>query len=69
MCLGSCSRQSIESRKWLTWALQIRPEYDLVCNGVELSSGAIRNHVPDIMYKAFEIAGFQEAEIDISSQF
>ncbi len=32
-------------------------QYDLVCNGVELSSGAIRNHVPDIMYKAFEIAG------------
>ncbi len=32
-------------------------QYDLVCNGIELSSGAIRNHVPDIMYKAFEIAG------------
>ncbi len=32
-------------------------QYDLVCNGVELSSGAIRNHVPEIMYKAFEIAG------------
>jgi aspartyl-tRNA synthetase len=32
-------------------------QYDLVCNGIELSSGAIRNHVPDIMYKAFKIAG------------
>ncbi len=32
-------------------------QYDLVCNGIELSSGAIRNHVPEIMYKAFEIAG------------
>ena len=33
-------------------------QYDIVCNGVELSSGAIRNHVPEIMYKAFEIAGY-----------
>ncbi|PTY06806.1 aspartate--tRNA ligase [Verrucomicrobia bacterium LW23] len=33
-------------------------QYDIVCNGIELSSGAIRNHVPDIMYKAFEIAGY-----------
>ena len=33
-------------------------QYDIVCNGVELSSGAIRNHSPDIMYKAFEIAGY-----------
>ena len=33
-------------------------QYDLVCNGIELSSGAIRNHVPEIMYKAFEIAGY-----------
>jgi aspartyl-tRNA synthetase len=33
-------------------------QYDIVCNGVELSSGAIRNHRPDIMYKAFEIAGY-----------
>ena len=34
-------------------------QYDIVCNGVELSSGAIRNHRPDIMYKAFEIAGYR----------
>jgi len=39
-------------------------QYDIVCNGVELSSGAIRNHRPDIMYKAFEIAGYTKAEVD-----
>jgi aspartyl-tRNA synthetase len=37
---------------------------DIVCNGVELSSGAIRNHRPDIMYKAFEIAGYSQADVD-----
>ncbi len=36
-------------------------QYDIVCNGVELSSGAIRNHRPDVMKKAFEIAGYSEA--------
>jgi aspartyl-tRNA synthetase len=41
-------------------------QYDIVCNGVELSSGAIRNHRPDIMYKAFEIAGYSKAEVDES---
>jgi aspartyl-tRNA synthetase len=39
-------------------------QYDIVCNGVELSSGAIRNHRPDIMYKAFEIAGYTKGEVD-----
>jgi len=39
-------------------------QYDIVCNGVELSSGAIRNHRPDIMYKAFEIAGYTREEVD-----
>jgi aspartyl-tRNA synthetase len=39
-------------------------QYDIVCNGVELSSGAIRNHRPDIMYKAFEIAGYSKEEVD-----
>ena len=39
-------------------------QYDIVCNGVELSSGAIRNHRRDIMYKAFEIAGYSNAEVD-----
>jgi aspartyl-tRNA synthetase len=39
-------------------------QYDIVCNGVELSSGAIRNHRPDIMYKAFAIAGYTQEEVD-----
>jgi aspartyl-tRNA synthetase len=39
-------------------------QYDIVCNGIELSSGAIRNHRPDIMYKAFEIAGYTQDEVD-----
>ncbi|MDC1375549.1 aspartate--tRNA ligase [bacterium] len=39
-------------------------QYDLVCNGIELSSGAIRNHVPEIMYKAFEIAGHNTNVVD-----
>src|SRR4028119_1482624 len=39
-------------------------QYDIVCNGVELSSGAIRNHRPDIMYKAFEIAGYTKDQVD-----
>ena len=39
-------------------------QYDIVCNGIELSSGAIRNHRPDIMYKAFEIAGYTREEVD-----
>ncbi|HEX6119559.1 MAG TPA: aspartate--tRNA ligase [Dongiaceae bacterium] len=39
-------------------------QYDIVCNGVELSSGAIRNHLPEIMYKAFEIAGYAASEVE-----
>ncbi|PPR49058.1 MAG: Aspartate--tRNA ligase [Alphaproteobacteria bacterium MarineAlpha5_Bin5] len=39
-------------------------QYDIVCNGVELSSGAIRNHRTDIMYKAFEIAGYSKSDIE-----
>ena len=39
-------------------------QYDIVCNGIELSSGAIRNHVPEIMYKAFEIAGYDRSVVD-----
>src|SRR5260370_30883437 len=39
-------------------------QYDIVCNGVELASGAIRNHLPEIMYKAFAIAGYVEADVD-----
>ena len=39
-------------------------QYDIVCNGVELSSGAIRNHRPDIMLRAFEIAGYGQEEVE-----
>ena len=39
-------------------------QYDIVCNGVELSSGAIRNHLPEIMYKAFSIAGYDRNEVE-----
>ena len=39
-------------------------QYDIVCNGVELSSGAIRNHKPEIMLKAFEIAGYPASEVE-----
>jgi aspartyl-tRNA synthetase len=39
-------------------------QYDIVCNGVELSSGAIRNHLPEIMYKAFEIAGYSRDDVE-----
>ena len=39
-------------------------QYDIVCNGVELSSGAIRNHLPEVMYKAFSIVGYAREEIE-----
>lgn len=39
-------------------------QYDIVCNGIELSSGAIRNHKPEIMLKAFEIAGYDASEVE-----
>lgn len=39
-------------------------QYDIVCNGIELSSGAVRNHKPEIMYKAFEIAGYDNSIVD-----
>ncbi len=39
-------------------------QYDIVCNGIELSSGAIRNHKPDLMYKLFSIAGYNKLEVD-----
>ncbi len=42
-------------------------QYDIVCNGIELSSGAIRNHVPELMYKLFEIAGYSKN--DVNSKF
>src|SRR6056300_887660 len=39
-------------------------QYDIVCNGIELSSGAIRNHIPDLMYKLFSIAGYVKKQVD-----
>jgi aspartyl-tRNA synthetase len=39
-------------------------QYDIVCNGIELSSGAIRNHIPDLMYKLFNIAGYSKSDVD-----
>jgi aspartyl-tRNA synthetase len=39
-------------------------QYDIVCNGIELSSGAVRNHSPEVMYKAFGIAGYSKAQVD-----
>ena len=40
-------------------------QYDIVCNGVELSSGAIRNHIPELMYKLFSIAGYSKKDVDM----
>ena len=39
-------------------------QYDIVCNGVELSSGAIRNHIPELMYKLFSIAGYDKKQVE-----
>jgi len=39
-------------------------QYDIVCNGIELSSGAIRNHIPELMYKLFKVAGYSKADVD-----
>ena len=39
-------------------------QYDIVCNGIELSSGAIRNHIPELMYKLFSIAGYDRKQVD-----
>ena len=39
-------------------------QYDIVCNGIELSSGAIRNHIPDLMYKLFSLVGYNKKEVD-----
>ena len=42
----------------------IAEQYDLVCNGVELSSGAIRNHLPKMFYKVFSVVGYSNKEVD-----
>ena len=39
-------------------------QYDIVCNGIELSSGAIRNHIPDLMYKLFKVAGYEKKDVE-----
>ena len=39
-------------------------QYDIVCNGIELSSGAIRNHIPELMYKLFSVAGYSEKQVN-----
>tara|TARA_B100001057_G_scaffold450045_1_gene491770 strand:- start:799 stop:1263 length:465 start_codon:yes stop_codon:yes gene_type:complete len=39
-------------------------QYDIVCNGIELSSGAIRNHIPELMYKLFEVAGYSKNNVE-----
>ena len=39
-------------------------QYDIVCNGIELSSGAIRNHIPELMYQLFSIAGYTEKDVN-----
>ena len=39
-------------------------QYDIVCNGIELSSGAIRNHIPELMYKLFSVAGYTKKQVD-----
>jgi len=39
-------------------------QYDIVCNGIELSSGAIRNHIPELMYKLFAIAGYDKKQVE-----
>jgi aspartyl-tRNA synthetase len=55
---GMAALESQDPLEILGW------QYDIVCNGVELSSGAVRNHRPEIMYKAFEIVGRTPAEVD-----
>ncbi|HJK87513.1 MAG TPA: aspartate--tRNA ligase [Candidatus Megaira endosymbiont of Hartmannula sinica] len=57
--------QTLEEAKTQEELLDIKAyQYDIVCNGIELSSGAIRNHKPEIMYKAFEIAGYSKEQVN-----
>lgn len=57
--------EALNKAKTVEYLLSIKAfQYDIVCNGVELSSGAIRNHKPDLMYKAFAIAGYSKDEVD-----
>jgi aspartyl-tRNA synthetase len=57
--------QGYEKNKPLSDPLKLKAfQYDIVCNGVELSSGAIRNHIPELMYELFEIAGYDKKQVD-----
>lgn len=57
--------EALENAKTKEDLLSIKAyQYDIVCNGIELSSGAIRNHKPEIMYKAFEIVGYGKEVVD-----
>ncbi len=57
--------EALENAKIKEELLKIKAyQYDIVCNGIELSSGAIRNHKPELMYKAFEIAGYSKDDVD-----
>lgn len=57
--------EAIENAKTTEELLAINAwQYDIVCNGVELSSGAIRNHKPELMYKAFEVCGYSNEVVD-----
>lgn len=57
--------EALEKAKTKEELLKIKAyQYDIVCNGIELSSGAIRNHKPELMYKAFEIAGYSQDDVD-----
>lgn len=57
--------QALEQADTVEKQLQLKAyQYDIVCNGIELCSGAIRNHKPEIMYKAFEIVGYDKQVVD-----
>lgn len=57
--------EALENAKTTEELLELTAyQYDIVCNGIELSSGAVRNHKPELMYKAFSIAGYSEEEVD-----
>ena len=57
--------QGYEKGKPITSPLELKAfQYDIVCNGVELSSGAIRNHIPELMYELFAIAGYDKQQVD-----
>lgn len=57
--------EALENAKTQEELLKLKAfQYDIVCNGIELSSGAIRNHKPELMYKAFEIAGYNKIDVD-----